>query len=154
MVSLWYDTYQAICQFENAVMRQTLREALGIGHWALPACAETLGVTAGAPQRMARLPTLPHYRIDKLTNCLSAFVVHHITQRSAGTNLHLLHDLQRSSCLGIDPGFAARIKYKRESAYAFAGMNAQRWFPDDSYLSVRVLHGNLFHNIMLLAISY
>jgi hypothetical protein len=33
-------------------------------------------------------------------------------------------------------------------------MNAQRWFPDDSYLSVRVLHGNLFHNIMLLAISY
>ena len=28
----------------------TLREALGIGHWALPACAETPGVTAGAPQ--------------------------------------------------------------------------------------------------------
>jgi hypothetical protein len=69
MVSLWYDTYQAICQFENAVMRQTLREALGIGHWALPACAETLGVTAGAPQRMARLPTLPHCRILKLPHC-------------------------------------------------------------------------------------
>ena len=44
----------------------TLREALGIGHRALPACAETLGVTAGAPQRMARLPTLPHCRIHKL----------------------------------------------------------------------------------------
>jgi hypothetical protein len=27
----------------------TLREALGIGHWALPACAEPAGVTA-APQ--------------------------------------------------------------------------------------------------------
>jgi len=38
-------------QFDNAAMRQvTLREALGIGHWALPACAETPGVTAGAPQ--------------------------------------------------------------------------------------------------------
>jgi len=47
----------------------TLREALGIGHRALPACAETLGVTAGAPQRMARLPTLPHCRISKLANC-------------------------------------------------------------------------------------
>ena len=50
-------------------MRQTLREALGIGHWALPACAETPGVTAGAPQRMARLPTLPHCRIATLANC-------------------------------------------------------------------------------------
>jgi len=47
----------------------TLREALGIGHRALPACAETLGVTAGAPQRMARLPTLPHCRIAAFTNC-------------------------------------------------------------------------------------
>jgi hypothetical protein len=47
----------------------TLREALGIGHRALPACAETLGVTAGAPQRMARLPTLPHYRIATLSIC-------------------------------------------------------------------------------------
>jgi hypothetical protein len=53
-------------QFGNAAMRQTLREALGIGHWALPACAEPPGVTAGAPQRMARLPTLPHCRITKL----------------------------------------------------------------------------------------
>jgi len=45
-------------------MRQlTLREAMGNGHWALPACAEIPRVTAGAPQRMARLPTLPHYRI-------------------------------------------------------------------------------------------
>jgi hypothetical protein len=50
-------------------MRQlTLREALGIGHWALPACAETLGVTAGAPQRKARLPSLPHCRIDFVPN--------------------------------------------------------------------------------------
>jgi hypothetical protein len=60
-------------QFENAAMRLTLREALGIGHWALPACAETLGVTAGAPQRMARLPTLPHSLIDKLANYYSNF---------------------------------------------------------------------------------
>jgi hypothetical protein len=37
---------------------------------ALPACAETLGVTAGAPQRMARLPTLPHCRIASLSNWL------------------------------------------------------------------------------------
>ena len=52
-------------------MRQlTLREALGIGHWALPACAEPIGVTAGAPQRMARLPTLPHCRIASLSNWL------------------------------------------------------------------------------------
>jgi hypothetical protein len=54
-------------QFGNAAVRQlTLREALGIGHWALPACAETPGVTAGAPLRRARLPTLPHCRIAKL----------------------------------------------------------------------------------------
>jgi len=53
-------------QFDNAVMRQTLREASGIGHRALPTCAETRGVTAGAPQRKARLPTLPHCRIAKL----------------------------------------------------------------------------------------
>jgi len=26
-------------------------------------------VTAGAPQRMARLPTLPHCRIAAFTNC-------------------------------------------------------------------------------------
>jgi hypothetical protein len=58
-------------QFGNAVMRQlTLREALGIGHWALPAFAETLGVTAGAPQRRARLPSLPHCRIFKLPHLL------------------------------------------------------------------------------------
>lgn len=45
-------------------MRQlTLRETLGIGHWALSARAELLGVTAGALQRMARLPSLPHCRI-------------------------------------------------------------------------------------------
>jgi len=53
-------------QCGNAAVRQTLREALGIGHSALPACAETRGVTAGAPQRMARLPSLPHCRITKL----------------------------------------------------------------------------------------
>jgi len=35
---------------------------------ALPACAETPGVTAGAPQRMARLPPLPHCRITALSN--------------------------------------------------------------------------------------
>jgi len=56
----------AMRQFASAAMRQTLREALGIGHWALPACAEPLGVTAGAPLRMARLPKLPHCRIIKL----------------------------------------------------------------------------------------
>jgi len=44
-------------------MWQTLREALGIRHWSLPACAETPGVTAGAPLRMARLPSLPHLQI-------------------------------------------------------------------------------------------
>ena len=33
---------------------------------ALPACVETVGVTAGAPQRMARLPSLPHCRIASL----------------------------------------------------------------------------------------
>jgi hypothetical protein len=49
-------------------MRQTLREALGIGHWALSACAETPGVTAGAPLRKARLPTFPNCRIAKLAN--------------------------------------------------------------------------------------
>jgi len=51
----------------------TLREALGIGHRALPACAETLGVTAGAPQRMARLPTLPHCHIAAFPNWLIVF---------------------------------------------------------------------------------
>jgi len=53
-------------QLDNVAMRQTLREALGIRHWALPACAETRGETAGAPQRTAALPTLPHYRISEL----------------------------------------------------------------------------------------
>jgi hypothetical protein len=54
-------------QCGNAVMRQlTLREALGIGHSALPVSAEPLGVTSGAPQRMARLPTLPHCRTTAL----------------------------------------------------------------------------------------
>jgi hypothetical protein len=53
-------------QCGSAVVRQTLREALGIGHWALLACAEPLGVTAGAPLRKARLPSLPHYRIATL----------------------------------------------------------------------------------------
>jgi hypothetical protein len=153
VVSLWHDTYQAICQFENAAMRQlTLREALGIGHWALPACAEPLGVIAGAPQRKARLPTLPHCRILKLANYLSAFVVHYVTQRSARTDLHLLNNLQCSSRLRINPWLSARIKYKWKSAYAFAGMDAERRFPDNSHLSIRILHGNLFHNV--LATSY
>jgi len=42
----------------------------GIRHWALgiAACAVTPGVTAGAPQRMARLPSLPNCRIFKLSN--------------------------------------------------------------------------------------
>jgi len=48
-------------------MRQlTLREALGIGHKALPACRESLGVTAGAPQRTAApsyIAALPHCQI-------------------------------------------------------------------------------------------
>jgi len=35
----------------------------------LPAGAETLGVPAGAPQRMARLPPVPHCRILKLPHC-------------------------------------------------------------------------------------
>jgi len=39
---------------------------LGIRHWALPTCTEKSGVTAGAPLRMARLPTFPHYHINKL----------------------------------------------------------------------------------------
>jgi hypothetical protein len=57
-------------------MRQlTLRETLGIGHWALSACAETLGVTAGAPQRKLRLPSLPHCRIAKLPNYLATLTV-------------------------------------------------------------------------------
>jgi hypothetical protein len=46
-------------QLVNAVMRQCWKRGR-----ALPACAETPGVTAGAPLRIARLPTLPHYRID------------------------------------------------------------------------------------------
>ena len=45
-------------QLASAVMRQCWKRGR-----ALPACAETPGVTAGAPQRKARLPTLPHYRI-------------------------------------------------------------------------------------------
>jgi len=55
-------------QCGNAAMRQTLREASGIGHRALPTCAETRGVTAGAPQRKARLPTFPHFRISALSH--------------------------------------------------------------------------------------
>jgi hypothetical protein len=56
-------------------MWQTLREALGKGHWALPACAEAPGVTAGAPLRKARFPPLPHCRINKLANYLSFFCI-------------------------------------------------------------------------------
>jgi hypothetical protein len=48
-------------QFGNAAMRQCRKRGR-----ALQACAEPPGVTAGAPQRMARLPTLPHCRITKL----------------------------------------------------------------------------------------
>jgi hypothetical protein len=59
-------------QFANAVVRLTLREAMGIGHRALPTCAETRGVTAGAPQRRARLPTLPHYRTTELPHFKNA----------------------------------------------------------------------------------
>jgi len=51
-------------QFDSAAMRQCRKRGR-----ALPACAEPLGVTAGAPQRMARRPTLPHYRITKLPHC-------------------------------------------------------------------------------------
>ena len=58
-------------QFANAAVRQlTLREALGIGHWALPACTEPPGVTAGAPLRKARLPTLPHCQMPN-AQCLA-----------------------------------------------------------------------------------
>jgi len=53
-------------QFDSAAMRQCRKRGR-----ALPACAEPLGVTAGAPQRMARLPTLPHYQIAALLdNCV------------------------------------------------------------------------------------
>jgi len=48
-------------QFVSSAMRQCRKRGR-----ALPACAETPGVTAGAPQRMARLPTLPYYRIAAL----------------------------------------------------------------------------------------
>ena len=51
-------------QCGSAAMRQCRKRGR-----ALPACAETLGVTAGAPLRMARLPTLPHFRIGKLPHC-------------------------------------------------------------------------------------
>jgi len=52
-------------QCGSAAVRQCLKRGR-----ALPACAETLGVTAGAPQRKARLPTLPHCRIASLSNWL------------------------------------------------------------------------------------
>jgi len=48
-------------QFGNAAVRQCRKRGR-----ALPACAEPSGVTAGAPLRKARLPSLPHCRIATL----------------------------------------------------------------------------------------
>jgi hypothetical protein len=59
---------KTISQFGNAAMRQTLREALGIGQWALPACAVTPSVSAQAgnarPRFLhCRIAALPHWQI-------------------------------------------------------------------------------------------